>query len=45
MRRLAWGLGVWYPFAAMGVSLDQIVPWGRSYDEYVAMFDLEGGGA
>jgi hypothetical protein len=40
MRRLAWGLGVWYPFAAMGVSLDQIVPWGRSYDEYVAMFDL-----
>jgi hypothetical protein len=33
-------LGVWYPFAAMGVSLDQIVPWGRSYDEYVAMFDL-----
>ncbi len=24
----------------MGMSLDKIVPWGRSYDEYVTMFDL-----
>lgn len=24
----------------MGFSLDSIVPWGRSYEEYVAMFDL-----
>lgn len=23
-----------------GFTLDKIVPWGRSYDEYVAMFDL-----
>lgn len=24
----------------MGFTLDQVVPWGRSYDEYVRMFDL-----
>ncbi len=24
----------------MGFTLDNVVPWGRSYDEYVAMFDL-----
>jgi hypothetical protein len=24
----------------MGFMLDEIVPWGRCYDEYVAMFDL-----
>ena len=24
----------------MGFALDQVVPWGRSYDEYVRMFDL-----
>ena len=24
----------------MGFSLDRVVPWGRSFDEYVAMFDL-----
>lgn len=24
----------------MGFTLDSIVPWGRSYNEYVAMFDL-----
>lgn len=24
----------------MGFTLDKVVPWGRSYDEYVAMFDL-----
>lgn len=24
----------------MGFSLDEVVPWGRSYDEYVAMFGL-----
>lgn len=24
----------------MGFTLDKIVPWGRSYDEYVSMFDL-----
>jgi hypothetical protein len=24
----------------MGLSLDQVVPWGRSFDEYVAMFAL-----
>jgi hypothetical protein len=24
----------------MGFTLDKIVPWGRSYDEYVNMFDL-----
>jgi hypothetical protein len=24
----------------MGFTLDKIVPWGRSYEEYVAMFDL-----
>jgi len=24
----------------MGFSLDEVVPWGRSYDEYVRMFDL-----
>lgn len=24
----------------MGFTLDQVVPWGRSYDEYVSMFDL-----
>ena len=25
----------------MGIQLDTVVPWGRSYDEYVAMFDLD----
>ena len=25
---------------SVGFSLDQVVPWGRSYDEYVAMFAL-----
>jgi hypothetical protein len=24
----------------MGISLDQVVPWGRSLDEYRRMFDL-----
>ena len=24
----------------MGFTLENVVPWGRSYDEYVAMFDL-----
>lgn len=24
----------------MGFTLEKVVPWGRSYDEYVAMFDL-----
>ena len=24
----------------MGVTLDKVVPWGRSYDEYVSMFGL-----
>jgi len=24
----------------MGFTLDQVVPWGRSFDEYVEMFDL-----
>lgn len=24
----------------MGLTLDKIVPWGRSYNEYVSMFDL-----
>ena len=24
----------------MGFTLDKIVPWGRSYDEYMAMFGL-----
>jgi hypothetical protein len=24
----------------MGFSLDKVVPWGRSFDEYVAMFAL-----
>ncbi len=24
----------------MGFTLDKIVPWGRSYDEYVSMFGL-----
>ncbi|WP_263772290.1 class I SAM-dependent methyltransferase [Propionivibrio soli] len=24
----------------MGFTLDKVVPWGRSYDEYVGMFDL-----
>ncbi|MBI5938347.1 MAG: SAM-dependent methyltransferase [Betaproteobacteria bacterium] len=24
----------------MGFTLDKVVPWGRSYEEYVAMFDL-----
>lgn len=24
----------------MGFALDRVVPWGRSFDEYVAMFDL-----
>lgn len=26
----------------MGFTLDKVVPWGRSYDEYVRMFDLTG---
>lgn len=26
----------------MGFTLDKIVPWGRSFDEYVAMFNLSG---
>ncbi|HYE35716.1 hypothetical protein [Methylocaldum sp.] len=25
----------------MAFHLDQVVPWGRSFDEYVAMFALE----
>lgn len=25
---------------AMGLTLDGIVPWGRSYEEYIGMFDL-----
>lgn len=24
----------------MGFTLDQVVPWGRSYEEYLAMFAL-----
>lgn len=24
----------------MGLTLDKVVPWGRSYEEYVSMFDL-----
>lgn len=24
----------------MGFALENVVPWGRSYDEYVAMFSL-----
>jgi len=24
----------------MGFTLEKVVSWGRSYDEYVAMFDL-----
>ena len=24
----------------MGFTLDKVVPWGRSYDEYVSMFGL-----
>ena len=24
----------------MGFTLENVVPWGRSYDEYVSMFDL-----
>jgi hypothetical protein len=24
----------------MAFTLDQVVPWGRSFDEYVAMFSL-----
>ncbi|HJW86861.1 MAG TPA: hypothetical protein VJ440_09535 [Candidatus Brocadiaceae bacterium] len=24
----------------MGFTLDKVVPWGRSYEEYVSMFDL-----
>jgi hypothetical protein len=24
----------------MGLTLEQVVPWGRSYEEYLAMFDL-----
>jgi len=24
----------------MGFTLDTVVPWGRSHEEYVAMFDL-----
>lgn len=24
----------------MGFTLDEVVPWGRSYEEYVAMFGL-----
>ena len=24
----------------MGFALEKVVPWGRSYDEYVAMFGL-----
>ena len=26
----------------MGFTLDKVVPWGRSYEEYVSMFDLSG---
>jgi hypothetical protein len=26
----------------MGFTLDKVVPWGRSYDEYVSMFGLSG---
>ncbi len=26
----------------MGFTLEKVVPWGRSYDEYVSMFDLSG---
>lgn len=25
----------------MGLVLDNVVPWGRSYEEYVAMFVLD----
>lgn len=28
------------PGLPMGLTLNEIVPWGRSYDEYVAMFGL-----
>lgn len=28
------------PLAPMSYTLDQIVPWGRSYDEYISMFAL-----
>ena len=24
----------------MGFTLDKVVPWGRSYDEYISMFGL-----
>lgn len=24
----------------MGFALDKVVPWGRSYEEYISMFDL-----
>ncbi len=24
----------------MGFTLDNVVPWGRSYDEYISMFNL-----
>ena len=26
----------------MAFTLDKVVPWGRSYDEYVSMFGLTG---
>jgi hypothetical protein len=26
----------------MAFALDTVVPWGRSYDEYLAMFGLSG---
>jgi hypothetical protein len=26
----------------MGFTLDKVVPWGRSYDEYISMFNLTG---
>jgi len=25
----------------MAFTLDKIIPWGRTYDEYVKMFDLD----
>jgi hypothetical protein len=28
--------------ASMGFTLDKVVPWGRSYDEYLSMFGLTG---
>jgi hypothetical protein len=28
------------PQTAMPINLEQVVPWGRSFDEYVRMFDL-----